>query len=611
MSETVKPQSSGSKRLNWPHLLNGLRIFSAPTWTMLLAVVFASTALLGGFIQDDNYFILRYSFADQFPGLTKAPLSPFGMFSLGDGSTEQAKILVEQGLAPWWIDPHFKFNLLRPLAEWSHAVDFYFWPHNPLLMHIHSLAWFLAVVYAATRFFRLILGPTPLCGLTVLLFCLDSNFGWVNGWLASRNTLMCLALGIFSINHFIEACRGQRFKFLFSLLLFSCALLSGEFSLSSLAWIFSFLLFTPSVKGIDSDSSAATQCAESLIYKFKVISPFLVVTAIWAYFYIKGGHGVMGSGDYTAPFKEPLRFTLHLLSQAPDTWFQEIYFIAYTLFGPASAFSMSWFVGLIGIGVFIYFYLMSAPQHKWFWIAGVLMTALPACAGSGGSRVAMYMLLGIAPMLANVIYTGLTTATNKSGKGYAWILVGLKTLMLPLTLLAPIILNRFDLDNVITPAKQLAISEADSHRTLVMINPYYEPASRLFKIVRLQNKLPLPNKQLSLANGMAAIEISRPSANSLILTPQDGFASNSGERFMRNIESNPSRINEELAFSFFRATILSITTDGRPKSVKFEFNNTLESENFIWLQCAGSELTVWQPIQINSSATLPACTTAN
>ncbi|HET8708374.1 MAG TPA: hypothetical protein VFM46_18850, partial [Pseudomonadales bacterium] len=215
--------------------LNALQTFTSPWRVMFIAAVFAIPALLGGYIQDDNYFILRYFFPAQTNQISIPSLSPYGMFTLSDGSAEQVQQLVNSALAPWWIDPHFKFSLFRPLAEWSHALDFWLWPRETLLVHLHSLVWFLALVYGATRFFQLTLGNTPVAGLAALLFALDSNLGWVNGWIASRNTLMCLALGVNAINLFIAALGGNRIKLAGGLALFSAALFSGEFALSSYA----------------------------------------------------------------------------------------------------------------------------------------------------------------------------------------------------------------------------------------------------------------------------------------------------------------------------------------------------------------------------------------
>ncbi|HET8706368.1 MAG TPA: hypothetical protein VFM46_08715, partial [Pseudomonadales bacterium] len=278
----------------------------------------------------------------------------------------------------------------------------------------------------------------------------------------------------------------------------------------------------------------------------------------------------------------------------------------YTLIGPAPVFSPAWLFGVGGILLFSLIFLKTDFPAKPFWIIGLLLCALPACAGSGGSRVAMFMNLALAPMVSSVIFHGLAVR-NTAQRLYSWLLILFKILMLPLTLMAPIILNRFDVIYVITAAKTLPIETNDRQRTLLMLNPVSEPASRLFKIVRLWHNLPVTESQFSFASGTSSIAISRPDDKSLILTPADGFAGSQGEQFMRDIAAHPFKAGDTLSFAQVTIRVLETTADGRPASVRFEFDAELENNKFIWLQCDNERLIAWKPIAIGEHATLAAC----
>jgi len=570
-----------------------------------VAALFALPALRGGYIQDDNFFLLRYFFPNEAPEFRPSLSSPFGFFTLADGTAEHARELVEKGIAPWWIDLNFKFKLFRPLAEWSHSLDFALWPHNTFLIHLHSLLWFLVAVYAASSLYRRLLGATPVAGLAALLFCLDSNFAWANGWIASRNTLMCLTFGLLALNCFLAARNGRLWLYPVSIFFFSCGLLSGEFALSSFTWILCAMWLIPLER--KSKSAFALEREEGVYKNVAFIFPYLFVLILWVILYIDGGHGVTGSADYLSPATEPFRFLMHLFSQAPDIWFQEIYFFAYTLPGPAPVLSTGWLMGLIGIALFFYFSARTTIPHRAFWLLGALAASLPASAGSGGSRVAMFILFGLAPMLAAVILQGFKTIASTPQRYYSWFLMCAKILMLPLTLAAPILLNQFDVENVAAPAKQIDIQPADKDKRLIILNPLHEPASRLFGISRLWQGLAVTHSQLSLANGAAPITVERPTPYSLLLSPEQGFAVTPGERFMRNIVENPFRVGDTLFFSYFRIRVEAITDDGRPAKIRVDFDEPLESKTYLWYQCNAGTLTPWQPIALYSATLLAAC----
>ena len=78
------------------------------------------------------------------------------------------------GSMPWWgsLDLHLAF--LRYTSTLTAMLDYRLWPNHPALMHLHSLLWFAAAVFAAALLYREVLGATWVAGLAALLYALDS-----------------------------------------------------------------------------------------------------------------------------------------------------------------------------------------------------------------------------------------------------------------------------------------------------------------------------------------------------------------------------------------------------------------------------------------------------
>lgn len=592
-----------------------LKFYANSGVIVILSALFAFSSLFGGFIQDDYYFILRLLFPAELPPLSASDHSALGLFSFSDGSAEQARALISSGLAPWWIDDKFVFRLFRPLAEWSHALDFYFWPHSPFMMHVHSMIWFLIGMYLVVGFYRRVLGDTALAGLASLLCCLDSNLGWVNGWIASRNTVMCIVFGVLVLSHFIDAWRGNKLKAYTTPILFFIALLCGEFSTSIFLWILAWFIYFELLKRRDYEGFSTVAGQESgsgVSYQRRswwFYLPYLLVMLLWIAIYKLGHFGVVGSGSYIDPTKEPLHFIQQVIYQAPSVWFEEIYFFSNTLFGDPVTGSVLWWVGVLGIVIFLLFVFRQRKTihpYLWFFLLASVFSSVPPSAGTGGSRVAMFIELGLAPLTAAIIFPGIQKVGAVHDRIYAWIILILKCVMLPLTVMAPIIFNNIDVDTVVNPALKLPLTSADSDRTLIVMNPKHEPAGRLFHAIRLFHGLPNARSQLTLAGGAEPIVIARPDENGLIVSPQNGFIVTSGEKLMRSLSLSPFHVGDVLNLNDVDITILS-AEEGRPLSARFQFKQALQDNRYLFLRCDKDKFVPWTVIAVGETATLPAC----
>ena len=137
----------------------------------LVALLLACTSLTVGYSLDDHIHRTLLGIGHPIAGLHGGPLDLFGFAS---GNPADAKLLMDQGIYPWWSDPEARLHFLRPLASLTHALDAMLWPENPLLAHGHSLLWFAASLAAAAFAFRQV-APAPLALLAFALVCFLSR----------------------------------------------------------------------------------------------------------------------------------------------------------------------------------------------------------------------------------------------------------------------------------------------------------------------------------------------------------------------------------------------------------------------------------------------------
>src|SRR3954468_12057710 len=101
---------------------------AAPTrarvWTCACAALGAcllSPALGTGLVAADELQAVMLRDAPGLPGLARQPLD---LFRFTDGRPETVRAWIEQGVLPWWVDPRAKIAFFRPLASWTHALDY-------------------------------------------------------------------------------------------------------------------------------------------------------------------------------------------------------------------------------------------------------------------------------------------------------------------------------------------------------------------------------------------------------------------------------------------------------------------------------------------------------
>jgi hypothetical protein len=223
-------------------------------------------------------------------GRFPVPRSPFNLYDfIGD---ENRELFLERGLLPWWTHPELKLRFFRPLSSILMWLDQRVLGLSVLGQHLHSFLWWGLCVLAARRLLNRML-PRRAALLATLIFAFAPCHAFPIGWTANRNALVALVLGTLALDAQERfGMRGERRAGLSALLLFSLALLAGEYALCFGGYVLALALF--------STGSRAQRLASVL--------PFALPAA--GYLFIRGwyGYGSVGSGFYVDPLTEPLDF---------------------------------------------------------------------------------------------------------------------------------------------------------------------------------------------------------------------------------------------------------------------------------------------------------------
>lgn len=177
-----------------PHRLE--RFLASPhlLWLLPLGVVaLLAPGFDAGWLIDDH--VHRAALVGE-PDLPELQRAPHELFSFVDGDPRAVRKLIDRGLWPWWAAPELRLDFLRPLAGWTHGLDYRLWPRDPRVMHWHSAAWYVAAVMLLWGLYRRFLPAPAVGGLAALLYAIDDSQTLPALWLANRNTLVSLVFGV-------------------------------------------------------------------------------------------------------------------------------------------------------------------------------------------------------------------------------------------------------------------------------------------------------------------------------------------------------------------------------------------------------------------------------
>jgi hypothetical protein len=221
----------------------------------------------------------------------------FNLFGLGR-NPQSVPLMKQYGALPWWTPDDLKFSLCRPVAAFTHWLDYRLFPNSPALMHAHNILWFAADVFVLTFVYRKLMGPGWAAGLAALLFLLDGSTYFPVAFVANRGFFIGLFFGLLCVyEHHEWRTKKSRRAMLLSCLFLALSLYGEESGASTFAFILAYALVL-----------------EPGVMRERVLSlvPSVLVITAWQLLYMYSGYGLTRIELYLDPASHPLEYLREL-----------------------------------------------------------------------------------------------------------------------------------------------------------------------------------------------------------------------------------------------------------------------------------------------------------
>lgn len=511
--------------------------------------------------------------------------------------------LIESGYLAWYAAPELHIAFFRPLAAFTHWLDYQFWPESAQLMHLHNLLWYAGGCVLAALLYRQVMQTAWVAGLAALLYTIDALHFGAAAWIANRNVLMALAFGVLTLLAHLHWRRTRRSRYLVAALVaLGLSLLSAEAGIATCAYLFAYALF------LDSGTWAR---------RLGTLVPYLLLAVVWRLGYQGLGYTVQGSGLYSDPSnlaqfgpgvveRAPLLLASQWLGLAP---------LPYNLLS-ANASLVAWGVCLLllaGIGALMW-PLWRGDATARFWTAGMLLAMVPACSiRLLSGRLLLFASLGAMALMAQFIAGAFgPSAWAPARRAWHYSARTVAVAFLAFHILWPLLLvpasirgsSALDLQGLIDRVLDFGPLTGSAEQDLIVVNP---PSP--FHFIYLDGLRRLrgeetPSRVQLLAPGYGEVEVTRRDTQTLRIVVPEGYVDapepwQAGRHDARPaaelatmfqhldtfFQDNPRSLapGTTVQLTDLSAQVIESTADGRPKVVDFTFAASLEAPTWRWL----------------------------
>jgi len=511
---------------------------------------------------------------------------------------------IEMGLFPWWTPPDFRLAFFRYLSAASMWLDYRLWPGLPVVMHLHSLAWYGLLVVAATLLYRRLLGAGWWAGLAALCYAVDDAHVLPAAWLANRNALLATTFGILSLWSFDAARKhGSRRAAVMSPLWLGLGLCSGEAALAAVGYLAAYALFLDPARWRR---------------RLAALTPHLTILAVWAIAYRALGFGTHGSDFYLDPIDQPAAFLSALAARAPVLLLGQWTPVPadWAVMVPSVAYPVFFIAGLVVavlLGV-LFAPLVRTRARAGFWLIGMLLALVPVSAVEPANRNLLFVGLGAMGLLAELV-RGLREAHNWVPHRRAWLVPArgmVAGLMVSHLLLAPLVSPALAYtlkplgDPMIEALSAVPDDPAIAEQDLVLVNPpdYLFLATPIGTLKILAGR-PYPRRLRGLVSGTSPVEVTRTDERSLRIRTPDGIYGGALGRLFRS-RRDPMHAGQRFDVGGMHVEIVRTDSAGAPLEFAFTFAVPLEDPSLRWLQWRGGGYEPFVPPPVGKSVSLPA-----
>lgn len=490
---------------------------------------------------------------------------------------EQAETLVRLGIAPWWADPELHMVFVRPVSVMTHLLDEALWPDLPALAHAHSLLWMALAVLLAGRLYTAVEGEGRVAALATLLFAVEDAHGWPAAWLANRNGVVALVLGLGSLLLHLRGRQGDRRAAVAAVVLFGVALFAGESALATAGWLF-----------------AAQLCLDG--GRLRPLLPYVAVAAIWRPVWGALGGAAHNSGLYIDPGELgrwlpvlPERLTWLMAAQwlqvPADAW----------IVVPDSArlgCGLLLAAGLVAVAIALGPTLRTSTTAR-FWALGMALSAVPPTGAMPMDRLLTFTSVGAMGLLA------VASAGGARLRPFLMLHGPIAALMLIAKVLSvgQISAAFFTETDVVGAHPRPAEARIWFANGTEFTTVYVGIRRRLLGLVE-------PAEVGLLATNLRPNTYTRVDDDTLRIRTEGGWLATSSERLLRG--PRPFAVGETIARSGFVVEVRALNEAGRPAEIEVHFRRPVDHPDHVWMAFTCDGLGPWRPPAVGETVQLEA-----
>lgn len=519
--------------------------------------------------------------------------------------------LVDEGRLPWWSDPGLRWALFRPLAVLAHYLDMALWPGQPWLMHLQNLAWYAGLLAALWWLYRRTLGAGPAGLLALACFAFSAGHGQVVAWLASRNSMMFV---LWSVLALAAHDRGRRAATSDPT---TTSAARAPVSAAAAQWSTAALLLLGLLCSEGAVAAWGYLLAHALWLdrapiraRLVALLPAALTTGAWHLAYRGLGFGTANGGVYLDPVAEPLAFAA-AVPHRTWTMLRELLGLPMSLElqRPYPDWAASAVAAAVACAITVRVLWPQAGDPRStavqrFFVTGALASLLPLCAAHASYRMLLLPAVGTCAAVGGVLawsWESWRVGRGRAAVGPARLLrpalatCALLLLLLRLPVAAAAVprvgRTHLALDRALTGhAARLPAFGPDT--TVIVVNTPYYLATMFALYLRAGSDPNLTRHAYVLGSHGGDVVVSRAGEHSLRLRPLGGYLMELTGRVARS-PRNPFTRGQRFNMGPARVTVEEITADGRPRSVRFDFDDLGDSRlRFVDIHTRGLEFGV-------------------
>jgi hypothetical protein len=315
--------------------------------------------------------------------------------------------------------------------------------------------------------------------------------------------------------------------------------------------------------------------------------------------------GSYGSAAYHDPLREPAAFALTLAYNWPVLLSAQLFvpMADVAFFGDVDGLAaVGWWsvLTLLLVAAVLYAVLRGDARAK-FWALGMLLAAVPISASLPGERLLLPLGFGAAQLLARFFCSAATLALRGWQRAAASALVALHLIAAPLLLplrayaLEPLgrAIARID--------RTLPRTAAVREQTVVILNAPLDLMVSYIQIARAAADVPRPAHLYWLSSASSETSVERTAPDTLRVTQARGFLHRPEETHYRaRVHDLP--VGARIERAGMHIEVLDSTSDARPRTVSFRFDEPLESGRYLFYAYRAGQLVTWRPPSVTPRA---------